>query len=114
MTKVLTVIMMVWPSGSARAARLRADVAAGAGLVLDHDRLVPALAQLLADDARQHVDAGAGRERHDDEDRAVGKPLCERRGGEHQRERREGGSGARRRSDGFMRKLGGLMAVALN
>ena len=46
------------------------DIAAGPGLVLDHDRLAPFGLQPLADDARQDVvDAAAG-ERDDEFDRA--------------------------------------------
>ena len=38
-----------------------ADIAAGTGLVLDHDRLSPSGLQFFADDAGQHVvDAAAG------------------------------------------------------
>ena len=40
----------------------RADIAAGAGAVLDHDLLAPHLAELLADDARQRVERAAGAE----------------------------------------------------
>jgi hypothetical protein len=41
---------------------LRADVAAGAGLVLDDDRMIPALPQFLAEDAREQVRSRARRE----------------------------------------------------
>jgi hypothetical protein len=50
----------------------RADVAAGAGLVFDHHRLIPALAEILRDDPRQHVGGSSGRERHDDPNRVIG------------------------------------------
>jgi hypothetical protein len=46
-----------------------ADIAAGAGLVLDHDRLADGVLQLRADEARQDVRGPARRERHDDPDR---------------------------------------------
>ena len=55
MTNVLTVIMMRMAVGLGARGRLRADVAARAGLVFDDHRLVPALAQLLADEARKQV-----------------------------------------------------------
>ena len=45
--------------------------AAGAGLALHQDRLADLLAELLADDARHHVDAAARRERHQQADRSV-------------------------------------------
>jgi hypothetical protein len=54
---------------------LRSDVAARTGLVLDDDGLVPLLPQLLAEDARQRVGTGAGRERDGEKDRPVGQPL---------------------------------------
>ena len=92
---------------------LRADVAAGAGLVLDHDRLVPALAQLLADDARKHVDAGARRERHDDEDRCGRRASGRAPAPASTRASAPRAAAARRRSGGFMRKLGGLKARRL-
>ena len=50
---------------------LRADVAAGARLVLDHDRLAPALLDLFAQHAREDVGPGPRRERHDDRDGAA-------------------------------------------
>ena len=43
-----------------------ADIAAGAGLVLDHDRLADGVLQLGADQPRQDVGGAAGRKRHDD------------------------------------------------
>ncbi len=42
------------------------DVTAGAGAVLDDDRLPPFLRQEIGDDARHGVGGAAGRERHDD------------------------------------------------
>ena len=50
-----------------------ADVAAGAGLLLDDDRLAPFRLQLVGGDARQHVVDAAGRERHDELDGLAGK-----------------------------------------
>ena len=51
---------------------LRADVAGGAGPVLDDDGLSPFARQPVADHARHDVGGAAGRERHDDLDRAGG------------------------------------------
>src|SRR6516165_6880130 len=48
------------------------DRGIGAGLVFDHHRLVPHLAQALADDAHEDVGRSAGRERHDDADGSIG------------------------------------------
>ncbi len=52
---------------------LGADAAAGAGAVVDHHRLSERLADLIADDAADNVGIAAGRERHDQPDRPVGK-----------------------------------------
>ena len=49
-----------------------ADRARGARLVLHHDRLTPFAVEILRDDARQHVGAAAGGERHDHLDGVVG------------------------------------------
>ena len=59
----------------------RADRAALAWLVLDHDRLAERGAELLANHARQDVGGAAGRERHDVADRLVGpvRAVCARR-----------------------------------
>src|SRR6266481_950816 len=51
--------------------RVRANIAAGAGTVLDHDLLAEFLAELLPYDARNDVGAGAGREGHDQTDRTL-------------------------------------------
>ena len=56
----------------ARGDRADADIAAGAGSVLDDEGLVENLVEPLAEDARQHVGRAAGRIRHDDLHRAVG------------------------------------------
>ena len=48
---------------------LRADHAAGAGAVLDHDRLAELLLQHVADQARRHVGGPSGAEGNDDPDR---------------------------------------------
>ena len=69
--------------------RLRADDGVGARPVLDHDRLAPVLAHLLADHPRHDVRRTAGGKRHDDPHRAVrkvtgvgvGSFLCGRRAG---------------------------------
>ena len=60
----------VYPSG-APIDRLGADIAGGAGTVLDDDRLAPFTRQPITDDARNGVRRAAGRERHDDLHRAV-------------------------------------------
>ena len=52
-----------------------ADVAARPGLVFHDHGLAPFLGELRPDDAREDVDAGAGRERHDERHRARGKRL---------------------------------------
>ena len=55
--------------------RFRGDDAAGAGAVLDHDRLAPALRQFVAERARHDVDRAAGRIWHQDADRARGEGV---------------------------------------
>ena len=52
--------------------RLGAEIAAGAGPVLHHERLAPHLRQPVGDHAGDDVDAAAGRSGDDDLDRAVG------------------------------------------
>ena len=49
-----------------------ADIAAGAGAVLDHHVLAPGLAELLRHDAAERVDGAAGGKRNQDADRPVG------------------------------------------
>ena len=49
--------------------QLRADVAAGAGPVVDDDRLAPCVGELLRDGAGEDVGGAARRERHDEADR---------------------------------------------
>ena len=49
-----------------------AEHAARAAAILDDDRLSEFLAELRRNDARDHVDAAAGDERHDDLDRLIG------------------------------------------
>ncbi len=63
------------------------DVAVGAGMVLDHDRLVEKLGEFLSDHARDDVGGAAGRDRHDELDRARG-ILRERRSGRQRKEAR--------------------------
>ncbi|CPP17394.1 Uncharacterised protein [Bordetella pertussis] len=46
-------------------ARLGADIAAGAGPVLDHHGLAPHLAEIVGNQAREEIRAAARRERHD-------------------------------------------------
>ena len=52
--------------------RLRAYHRVGADTVLDQHRLLPVLAQSLADDAGQNVGRAPRRERHNDADRTAG------------------------------------------
>jgi hypothetical protein len=52
--------------------RLRPDRSVAAGAILDHHRLTPVLAHLLADEARDDVGRPARWERHDHADRAIG------------------------------------------
>jgi hypothetical protein len=52
--------------------RFRADIAGGTGAVLHHHRLAEALLQAIGDDARDGIDAAAGRNADDDPDRPVG------------------------------------------
>ena len=61
------------------------DRAAGAGLGLDQHRLAGLLADLLPDDARDHIDAAARRERHEQPDRPAGKFRLGERGGRDRR-----------------------------
>ncbi len=65
-----------------------ADDTAGAAAVIDEDLLAQSLAELIGDDAADHVVAAAGRERDDHADRAariVVRGRC-RRGEQRQRE----------------------------
>ena len=66
----------VWPSGSALATVGAADIAVGAGAVLDHDRLAELLRQLGRKPPRRDVDRAAGRERHHHGDRAASARLA--------------------------------------
>ena len=77
MTNVLTVMSSVWPSGSARAACWLPILPLAPGLFSTMTGLLPALLDLLAEQAREDVDAGAGRKRHDDGDGPLGQPLRE-------------------------------------
>ncbi len=65
---------------------LRADVAAGAGLVLNDDRVIPALSQFLAEDAREQVRPRARRERDVEPDWLLRLPVSQR--GHHRRKGR--------------------------
>ena len=60
--------------------RFGAEIAAGAGAVLDHELLAEPLTKLLRHDAGDNVGAAAGRERHDQMDRPLG-PRCRLRRG---------------------------------
>jgi len=53
----------------------RADDHGGAGAILDHHRLAPALGERRGDDARGGVDRAARRGRHDDAHGALGIAL---------------------------------------
>ena len=70
----------------------RRDPAAGAGLVLDHDRLLEDVGELLPDQARENVVAATGGEADDDADRLV----RESRRGVTLRRCRPGGHGGKR------------------
>ena len=71
---------------------LGADIAAGAGAVVDDDRLAKVLADELPQHARQDVGGAAGRERDDDRDGLGGEGLGLRR------QRRQGQQAEGRRS----------------
>ena len=63
-----------WRAGGVAVGRrardhLAGDIAAGAGAVLDHDRLAERLLEPLAEDARHHVARAAGREAEHERDR---------------------------------------------
>ena len=74
MTKVFTVIIMVCPSGGRVAAYWEPMLPLAPGRFSMVTAWPQRLLQLLAEDARKNVDAGAGGERHDDRDRAVRQP----------------------------------------
>ncbi len=59
----------VSPSGGALDHGLGGEIAAGAGPVLDHERLAEPVRQPLADKARQNVRRAAGAKADDDADR---------------------------------------------
>ena len=65
----------------------RADIAAGAGTVLDHRRLAPGGAQFLHQDAAQRVDTAAGRKRNDQPHGAIRIVVAPRADGCKQRSR---------------------------
>jgi hypothetical protein len=65
--------------GRRLADRADAERAAGAWPVLDHDRLVHLLRNLLEHDAADDVVHGSGRKRNDRLDGTLGPDLCERR-----------------------------------
>ena len=58
--------------------RIGREIAAGAGAVLHHHRLVELLAELVAEEPGDGIDGAAGRERHDDADGPVGIGLGQR------------------------------------
>ena len=78
MTNGEVVSSKVWPSGAARAASWVPMLPLAPGLFSTIDRLLPALLDLLAEHAREDVDAGARRKRHHDGDGALA-PLREGR-----------------------------------
>src|SRR5258706_12945598 len=53
-----------------------ADIAAGAGLVLDYNRLSPRVTQMLADCTSGEIERTTRRKRHDQLDRPAGISLC--------------------------------------
>jgi hypothetical protein len=66
------VTIQVWPSGGALRRDRRTDRAGGAGLVVDHGRPAGVVAHLGGEDARHRIGRAAGREGHDDAQRAFG------------------------------------------
>jgi len=103
-------ISSVWPSGFARD-RLGADIGVGAGTVNDHARLTEPLGEPVADEPRQQVGAAAGRERHDQLDRACRKVLVVLGGGRRQRHRRDDGEDRPSRGSRRCRALGCLFGM---
>jgi hypothetical protein len=77
--------------GRALRRRVRADHRAGAGLVLDDDRLPEPRRELLPERARDDVDPAARRERHDEAQRLrrVGLRRGWQRGGKQRRDGEE-------------------------
>jgi hypothetical protein len=74
-----------------------ADVAAGAGAVLDDDVLPPRLGQLLRDDPAERVDGAAGGERDQHANRPLGialRPCAGARRKQRSRDHRAGGASA--------------------
>ena len=69
----------------------RADVAGRAGAVLDHHRLLPDLAQRIADEARQRIGRSAGGIGDDDLDGLGGEALRRRRPAGHRQRDEDGG-----------------------
>jgi hypothetical protein len=67
----------------------RAQSAAGAWAVLDHDRLAERARQLIADEPRDNIAGAAGREIHDEMNRPAGICVrkCRRSGGKRTRKR---------------------------
>ncbi len=72
---------------------LRAQVAGGAGLVLDHERLAHAVAQLLRQQAHHDVIGAARRVRHNDLDGLGGEGLRQGKRGQGERGGGRNGSG---------------------
>jgi hypothetical protein len=70
----------------------RADRAAGAAAIVDHDRLAQALVQLLAEHAGDDVGAAAGGVGHDEPDRPVGVGVRRAGGRQHRRAAEQGRS----------------------
>ncbi len=75
----------VWPSGCRLHHIGAADGRVGAGAVLHDDGTGELVLQLLRDQARERVDAAAGRERHHDAHSALGEFLRRRGRGEGER-----------------------------
>ena len=76
--------------------RLDRDDAVAAGLVLDHHRLAPLLRELLGEQPRADVGAGARPERHDEFDRPRRPALRLRRGRDERRAQQGDGGGNER------------------
>src|SRR5437016_1476274 len=73
---------------------LGAEVLRRAGAVLDHHGLAELGGEMLAEDARHQIAVRAGRQRHDDADRAGGVDLRGGGGGEKKRREHDGWQGA--------------------
>ena len=72
--------------------RFGGEIAARAGAIVHDDLRLQVLGHLRLEQARHHVDAGAGREAHQDGDRVLGRPSL--RGSEGRQQGQQDGKGA--------------------